>query len=129
MARVCELSGKKVMTGNNVSHANNRTKRRFLPNLQMVSLYSEVLGRSMRFKVCPNALRTVEKKGGIDKELYKSIAQSAIEGHLPHPKLIQNMDTEPREAVLSLMGKEFGSKFVEKEYKIKFNNVLKISIM
>ena len=67
-------------------------------------------------------MNAVSKKGGIDKELYKSIAQSAIEGHLPHPKLIQNMDTEPREAVLSLMGKEFGSKFVEKEYKIKFNN-------
>ena len=83
MARVCELSGKKVMTGNNVSHANNRTKRRFLPNLQMVSLYSEVLGRSMRFKVCSNALRTVEKKGGIDKFLTitrdSELSNSAIE--------------------------------------------------
>ena len=83
MARVCELSGKKVMTGNNVSHANNRTRRRFLPNLQMVSLYSEVLGRSMRLKVCPNALRTVEKKGGIDKFLTitanSELSKSAIE--------------------------------------------------
>ena len=61
-------------------------------------------------------------KGGIDKELFQTIAQSAIEGNLPDPKLLQNMDTEPREVILSLMGKEFGSKFVEKKYGIKFTN-------
>ena len=53
MSKVCELSGKKVMNGNNVSHAKNRTKRRFIPNLQTVSLYSEVLGKAMRFKFVP----------------------------------------------------------------------------
>jgi len=88
MARVCELSGKKVMTGNNVSHANNRTRRRFLPNLQMVSLYSEVLGRSMRFKVCPNALRTVEKKGGIDKFLTVTTDSDLSKSAIEYKKLI-----------------------------------------
>ena len=57
MARVCELSGKKVMTGNNVSHANNKTKRRFLPNLNNVSLVSEKLDLTVRFKISANALR------------------------------------------------------------------------
>ena len=83
MSSLCQLTGKRYLSGNNVSHAKNRTRRRFLPNLQMVSLYSEVLGRSMRFKVCPNALRTVEKKGGIDKFLTittnSELSKSAIE--------------------------------------------------
>ena len=69
MSRVCELTGKKVMTGNNVSHAKNRTRRRFLPNLQNISLFSEVLNKSVKFRVCSSAIRTVEKKGGIDKFL------------------------------------------------------------
>ena len=69
MARVCELSGKRVMAGNNVSHANNKTRRRFLPNLQQVSLPSEVLGRSLRFRASTQAIRTVEKHGGVDSYL------------------------------------------------------------
>ena len=74
MSRVCELTGKAVMTGNNVSHAHNRTRRRFLPNLSNASLLSEALGRSIRFKVCANALRTVEHRGGLDAFLKKSKA-------------------------------------------------------
>ena len=69
MARVCELSGKKVMTGNNVSHAKNRTKRRFNPNLQKISFISEKLGRSFQLKVASSTIRTVEKKGGLDEFL------------------------------------------------------------
>tara|TARA_B100000965_G_C19088513_1_gene539538 strand:+ start:63 stop:338 length:276 start_codon:yes stop_codon:yes gene_type:complete len=72
MARVCELSGKKVMTGNNVSHANNKTKRKFLPNLNNVSLVSEKLDLTVRFKVSANALRSVEHAGGLDNFLIKS---------------------------------------------------------
>tara|TARA_B100000945_G_scaffold123366_1_gene97998 strand:+ start:190 stop:465 length:276 start_codon:yes stop_codon:yes gene_type:complete len=72
MARVCELSGKKVMTGNNVSHANNKTKRKFLPNLNNVSLVSEKLDLTVRFKVSANALRSVEHAGGLDNFLLKS---------------------------------------------------------
>ena len=66
MARRCELTGKGVMTGNNVSHAHNKTRRRYIPNLQNTSLMSETLGETVRLKICINALRTVEHKGGLD---------------------------------------------------------------
>lgn len=69
MSTKCQLTGKTFMTGNNVSHAKNRTKRRFLPNLQNVSFVSEKLKKSIQLKVCTNAIRTVEKKGGFDEYL------------------------------------------------------------
>ena len=69
MARRCELSGKGVLTGNNVSHAHNKTRRRYLPNVQEMALHSDALGRAVRLKICVNALRTVEKKGGLDAYL------------------------------------------------------------
>ena len=72
MARRCELTGKSVMTGNNVSHANNRTRRRFLPNLVNVTLLSDALGRSVRLRVSAHALRSVEHRGGLDKFLMKA---------------------------------------------------------
>jgi len=62
----CELTGKTFQTGNNVSHAKNRTKRRFLPNLQNISFISEVLGQKIQLKVAASTIRTVEKKGGLD---------------------------------------------------------------
>ena len=66
MARRCSVTGKGVQAGNNVSHANNRTRRRFLPNLQATSLYSQVLDRPIRLRLSTNAIRTIEHKGGID---------------------------------------------------------------
>ena len=69
MSRVCELSGKSVMTGNNVSKANNRTRRRFLPNLQKSSMHSSILGKTLQFRVAASTIRTVEKNGGIDSFL------------------------------------------------------------
>ncbi|MEQ8229544.1 MAG: 50S ribosomal protein L28 [Rhodospirillales bacterium] len=66
MSRVCDLTGKRVVTGNNVSHAHNKTRRRFLPNLQETSLWSDTLGRMVRMKVSASAIRTVEHKGGLD---------------------------------------------------------------
>ena len=66
MSRRCELSGKGPMTGNNVSHAHNKTRRRFLPNLNDVSLMSESLGRTFKLKVSSSALRTVDHRGGLD---------------------------------------------------------------
>ncbi|MEM6681625.1 MAG: 50S ribosomal protein L28 [Pseudomonadota bacterium] len=72
MARVCELSGKRPMVGNNVSHANNRTKRRFLPNLVNVSLLSDTLGQSFKFRVAASTLRSVEHRGGLDSYLAKA---------------------------------------------------------
>ncbi|MCR9214380.1 MAG: 50S ribosomal protein L28 [Proteobacteria bacterium] len=72
MARRCELTGKGVQAGNNVSHAKNRTRRRFLPNVHEVRLMSESLGRSFSMKVSAAALRSVEHNGGLDKFLMKS---------------------------------------------------------
>jgi large subunit ribosomal protein L28 len=66
MARRCGLTGKGVLTGNNVSHAHNKTRRRFLPNLQATSVLSESLGTTVRLRVSTNALRTIEHKGGLD---------------------------------------------------------------
>ncbi len=72
MSRRCELTGKGPMTGNNVSHANNRTRRRFLPNLNDVSLQSEVLGRAFKLRISAAALRSVDHRGGLDKFLAKA---------------------------------------------------------
>ncbi|WP_299647777.1 50S ribosomal protein L28 [uncultured Jannaschia sp.] len=72
MSRVCELSGKGPMTGNNVSHANNKTRRRFLPNLNDVTLQSEALGRGFKLRISTHALRTVDHRGGLDAYLAKT---------------------------------------------------------
>ena len=72
MSRVCELTGKGPMVGNNVSHANNKTKRRFLPNLQDVTLQSETLGRAFKLRISNAALRTVDHRGGLDAFLAKA---------------------------------------------------------
>jgi len=72
MARRCELTGKAVMSGNNVSHANNKSRRRFLPNLSEVSLLSEALGQSVKLRISAHALRSVEHRGGIDAFLAKA---------------------------------------------------------
>ena len=72
MARRCELTGKGPMVGNNVSHANNKTKRRFLPNLQDVTLLSDTLGRSFKLRISSAALRTVDHRGGLDAFLAKA---------------------------------------------------------
>lgn len=72
MARRCELTGKGVMTGNNVSHALNRTRRRFLPNLLNVTLISDALGRSVKLRISAHALRSVEHRGGLDAFLLKA---------------------------------------------------------
>ena len=72
MAMRCELTGKGVMSGNNVSHAVNRTRRRFKPNLCNVTLISDVLGRRFKLKIAASALRTVEVRGGLDAFLLKA---------------------------------------------------------
>ena len=91
MAKKCDISGTGVMSGNNVSHAHNKTRRRFLPNLQVVSLLSEPLGKMFKLKVCSKTLRSIEHNGGLDaylestsnsklteeaKKIKKSIAKS-----------------------------------------------------
>ncbi|MFO1255035.1 MAG: 50S ribosomal protein L28 [Sphingomonadaceae bacterium] len=72
MSRICELTGKGRQIGHNVSHANNKTKRVFLPNLQNVTLMSEGLDRSFKFRVSTQGLRSVEHVGGLDNWLLKT---------------------------------------------------------
>ncbi|MDO8984511.1 MULTISPECIES: 50S ribosomal protein L28 [Cypionkella] len=72
MSRVCELSGKGPMSGNTVSHANNKSRRRFLPNLNQVTLISDVLGKSFSLKISAAALRTVDHRGGLDAFMAKA---------------------------------------------------------
>ena len=69
MSSRCELTGKKYLSGYNVSHAKNRTKRRFLPNLENISFLSDKLGKKVQLKVAASTIRTVEKKGGLDEYL------------------------------------------------------------
>jgi large subunit ribosomal protein L28 len=72
MSRRCELTGKAVLVGNRVSHANNKTKHRFMPNLQQVTLLSEALGHSVHLRITAHALRSVEARGGLDAFLAKA---------------------------------------------------------
>ena len=82
MSKICEISGKKPMSGNNVSHANNRTKRRFIPNLQNVKLYSGTLQKYINLNITIRTMKTVEKNGGLDSYLIKTsnknLAETAI---------------------------------------------------
>lgn len=72
MSRRCELTGKGPLVGNNVSHANNKTKRIYRPNLQIIALASELLGNSYKLKISMNALRSVDRNGGLDPFILKS---------------------------------------------------------
>ena len=82
MSKECEISGKKPMSGNNVSHANNKTKRRFIPNLQNVKLYSGTLQKYINLNITIRTMKTVEKNGGLDSYLIKTsnknLAETAI---------------------------------------------------
>lgn len=69
MSRRCQVTGKGVLTGNNVSHANNKSRRRFLPNLQEATLVSDILGTSVRMRLSTNGIRTIEHNGGLDSFL------------------------------------------------------------
>ena len=78
MSRRCDITGKGVLAGNNVSHANNKTRRRFLPNLQETKLLSETLGQQIRLKLSTAAIRTIEHNGGLDAYLI-----GTADKHLP----------------------------------------------
>jgi large subunit ribosomal protein L28 len=71
MARRCELTGKGVLSGHNVSHANNKTKRKFRPNLSEVSLISDKLDRTVKLKISKHALRSIDHNGGLDAFIIK----------------------------------------------------------
>ena len=72
MSRRCQFTGKGVQSGNNVSHANNKTRRRFLPNMQQTSLMSDILGAPIRVRLTTHAIRTIEHNGGLDAFLLKT---------------------------------------------------------
>jgi large subunit ribosomal protein L28 len=82
MSRRCQITGKGVLSGNNVSHANNHTRRRFLPNLQESSLLSDLLGTEVKMRLSTRAIRTVERSGGIDAFLL-----ATPDRRLPEPAL------------------------------------------
>ena len=88
MSKICEISGKKPMTGNNVSHANNRTKRRFIPNLQNVKLYSGALQKYINLNITVRTMKTVEKNGGLDSYLIKTSNRNLAETALKIKKQI-----------------------------------------
>ena len=95
MTKKCDLTGKKSMTGNNVSHANNKTKRKFYPNLQSVSLYSENLETKLSFKIAASTLRTIEKSGGIDKFLISTNTKNLSTLAKKYKKnIIKKLDTK-----------------------------------
>ena len=81
MSKKCELTGKNPMKGHNVSHANNKTKRRFLPNLKKVKFTSELAGRSLRLTVSNSGVRSVDKKGSFD-EFLKSVKARDLSSRL-----------------------------------------------
>ena len=85
MATKCDLTGTGVQTGNNVSHANNRTRRRFMPNLHVVSLLSETLNKVFKLKICAKTLRSIEHNGGLDSYL----ANTASKDLSPKAKAIK----------------------------------------
>ena len=96
MTRKCDLTGKLVTTGNNVSHANNKTKRRFIPNLQNVSLYSDKLGKKLKFRIATSTLRTVEKIGGIDIYLLNTINENLSSNAKKYKKSISKVTLEEK---------------------------------
>ncbi len=93
MSRVCELTGKGPMVGNNSSHANNKTKRRYLPNLNDVTLQSEALGRGVKLRISAAALRSVDHRGGLDAFLAKAKDAELSPRALKVKKAISKLDT------------------------------------
>jgi large subunit ribosomal protein L28 len=98
MARRCEITGKGVQTGNNVSHANNKTRRRFLPNLQETSVLSDALGQMVRLKVTTRGLKTIEHNGGLDAFLLTTNNSALPEEARRLKKRVQSALSKKQEA-------------------------------
>jgi large subunit ribosomal protein L28 len=88
MSRRCEITSKGVMSGNKISHAHNKTRRRFLPNIQKVSLISETLGKKINLKLCVSTIRTIEHNGGLDSYLLKTSNKDLSKSALDLKKII-----------------------------------------
>ena len=89
MSRACEITGKKHQTGHNVSHSNIKTKRRFMVNLNKVTLFSDSLKRKFRFRIASSTLRTIDKQGGLDQYLNKTSSRSLTDKALKIKKQIE----------------------------------------
>ena len=89
MSRVCTVNGKKPQFGNNVSHANNKTRRRFVPNLQICSFPSEILGKAIQLRLSTNGIRTIEHKGGVDAWLLGTRSSRLSEEALKLKKMLK----------------------------------------
>jgi len=99
MARRCDINvNKGVLTGNNVSHSNRKTRRRFLPNLQSVSLMSEALGKRISLKLAPSTVRTIEHNNGIDSYLLKTPARKLADSAITLKRRIQKALTKTEAA-------------------------------
>jgi large subunit ribosomal protein L28 len=99
MARRCELTGKEPQFGHNVSHSNRKTNRRFVPNLQRVTLYSDMLRRKVPLRICTRALRSVQKGGGLDAYLLATAdAKLAPEGLRLKHQLKRRLASGPEKA-------------------------------
>ena len=98
MANICELTGKKPMSGHRVSHANNKTKRKFYPNLKKVTLKSEILKKNVNLKISTRALKAVDFRGGLDQFLIRS--PQLLPYHIPKENQIK--PTSKREHLISL---------------------------
>jgi large subunit ribosomal protein L28 len=98
MARRCSFTGKAVQVGNNVSHANNKTKKRFLPNLQVTSLYSDTLDEMVRVRIAAKGLRTIEHNGGIDQFLLTSKDKDLGEDALKIKRRIEKVQAKQQGA-------------------------------
>jgi len=98
MARRCELTGKESLYGHNVSHANNRTNRRFEPNLQKVTLHSDALRKGIQLRVCTRALRSVQRNGGLDAYLLSRKDAALAPAGLKLKHQIQKALSAPKKA-------------------------------
>lgn len=99
MAKRCDLTGKETQFGHNVSHSQRKTNRRFAPNVQKVSLHSEILGRALALRVSTRALRTVQKKGGIDRFLLGTDDAKLPEVALRLKRQLRKAQSKPRKLV------------------------------
>lgn len=100
MARRCAITQKGVLAGNNVSHANNKTRRRFLPNLQNVSFMSETLGRPIQLRLSTNAIRTIEHHGGLDAFLLREKSSNLSTDVVKLQKVIKKHVAEKQAAAV-----------------------------
>tara|TARA_B100000073_G_scaffold128773_2_gene105480 strand:- start:5625 stop:5918 length:294 start_codon:yes stop_codon:yes gene_type:complete len=94
MTRACDLTGKKVQFGNNVSKANNKTKRKFIPNIQSVTFKSEVLNQNLKLSVAASSVRTVSKYGGIDEFLIRAKSKELSPKAKKYQKAIKKLSDQ-----------------------------------